>query len=155
ERIESEFFTALQEPPALRPGVREGLERLHAAECLVIILTEGARDRVIRTANYHRLTSFDRVVEAKKERRMFSRMLRLKRFRSGAFMVGDQLERDIRPAKEAGMRTIYFPGGFKPRWEPAEALVQPDYRIASFSEVPDIVFSECTGSRTSPIVARG
>ena len=55
-------------------------------------------------------------------------------------MVGDQLERDIRPAKEAGLRTIYFPGGFKPKWEASSNNVHPDYQISSFAEVPAIVF---------------
>jgi hypothetical protein len=33
-------------------------------------------------------------------------------------MIGDQLDRDIGPAKEAGLRTIYFPGGFAPGGRP-------------------------------------
>jgi putative hydrolase of the HAD superfamily len=57
-------------------------------------------------------------------------------------MVGDQLDRDIAPAKEAGLTTIYFPSGFKPKWMPLEAEVRPDFKIESFAEVPAIV-AEC------------
>ncbi len=61
-------------------------------------------------------------------------------------MVGDQLDRDIGPAKEAGLTTIYFPGGFSPRWAPAEESVGPAFRVSSFAEVPEIVlqsYAEC------------
>jgi putative hydrolase of the HAD superfamily len=54
-------------------------------------------------------------------------------------MIGDQLDRDIRPAKEAGLRTIYFPGGFRPGWEVDEQSVRPDFRIDRFDAVPTIV----------------
>jgi len=57
------------------------------------------------------------------------------------FMVGDQLDRDIAPAKTAGLTTIYFPGGFKPGWHSAEEEVKPDFRIESFAEVPGIVLA--------------
>src|SRR3546814_17121310 len=81
---------------------------------IIFVITEGERDRVRRTARAHQLEGlFDRIIEAPKIPRIYQRALRLVGDASTAFMVGDQLQRDIRPAKEAGLRTIYFPGGFR------------------------------------------
>jgi putative hydrolase of the HAD superfamily len=143
-RLESAFVLSLRALPSLRPGVREGLEALRKSGCIIFVITEGARDRVLSIARAHRLDDlFDRVIEAPKGARIYARALRLIGRPVDAFMVGDQLDRDIGPAKTAGLRTIYFPGGFRPRWEPAETDVRPDYRIESFGEVPDIVLAEC------------
>ncbi|MBK6491620.1 MAG: HAD hydrolase-like protein [Sphingomonadales bacterium] len=81
------------------------------------------------------------IVEGVKRPDLYRRILRLTGTLE-AFMVGDQLDRDIAPAKAAGLETIYFPGGFQPRWLPAVGKVGPDYTIASFAEVPDIVLAE-------------
>lgn len=152
--VEDAFLSRLRIPPPLRPGVHHGLAGLHAIGCPVMILTEGNRQKVMSIAKGHGLTaSFDRVIEGKKERRLFERILRLTGHPSQAFMVGDQLERDIRPAKEAGLRTVYFPGGFRPRWEPAEAAVKPDYRIESFDEVPHIL-AACRGEPRWSVAVR-
>src|SRR3546814_12927607 len=100
-------------------------------------------DRVRRTARAHQLEGlFDRIIEAPKIPRIYQRALRLVGDASTAFMVGDQLQRDIRPAKEAGLRTIYFPGGFRPHWELKEQSVQPDFRVDRFDAVPAIVAGE-------------
>src|SRR3546814_7324092 len=85
---------------------------------------------------------FDRIIEAPKIPRIYQRALRLVGDASTAFMVGDQLQRDIRPAKEAGLRTIYFPGGFRPHWELKEQSVQPDFRVHRFDPLPAIVAGE-------------
>ncbi|RWL75138.1 MAG: HAD family hydrolase [Mesorhizobium sp.] len=140
EAIEATFISAISSLPPLRPGVAEGLEVLHAAGCMILIVTEGHRAKVAQTASAHDLNKhIDRIIEAPKHSRLFERVQLLKGSSSRGFMVGDQLERDIRPAKEAGLTTIYFPGGFRPRWETNPNIVQPDYQISSFAEVPTIV----------------
>ncbi len=139
-QLEATFVSSLQELPQLRPGVRDGLLALHEAGNTVFVITEGGRDRVLRTARAHGLEGlFDRIIEAPKGRRIYSRALRLFRGAVSGFMVGDQLDRDIGPAKEAGLRTIYFPGGFRPRWAPDQHSVQPDFCIDRFDIVPKIV----------------
>jgi putative hydrolase of the HAD superfamily len=150
ERIETEFVAAIEATPPLRTGVREGLSELQSIGCPVLVLTEGDRQRVLQTAQWHGLTSFDRVIEARKSQRLFKRVLALTGQPSRVFMVGDQLKSDIRPAKEAGLRTIYFPGGFKPRWEPDESIVRPDYQVASFADVPRIILAECSNEARGP-----
>lgn len=54
-------------------------------------------------------------------------------------MIGDQLARDIAAAKAAGLETIWFPGGFRPGWEPDAETVRPDHVVTSFAAVPAIM----------------
>lgn len=139
-RIETIFSSALRTLPPLRPGVREGLVALRKMGSAIFIITEGERDRILHTAQAHNLDDlFDRIIEAPKRPQLYERALRLVHGSSSVFMIGDQLNRDIGPASEAGLRTIYFPGGFRPQWEPDEKAVRPDFRIDSFDRVPEIV----------------
>lgn len=154
DEIEQAFFVDLRHDPELRPGVREGLEALQAANTLVLIVTEGPRAKVEETTKslaLHNLIS--RIIEGPKQPELFQRVLRLMGASKRAFMVGDQLDRDIAPAKAAGIETIYFPGGFQPRWALDEAHVRPDHVIGTFAEVPDIVLAgggpSAEGSRDS------
>jgi len=55
-------------------------------------------------------------------------------------MIGDQLDRDIAPAKAAGLITIYFPGGFQPKWQQrAEGEIKPDYRVQDFNQAVEVI----------------
>lgn len=136
----TQFFSALKTLPPPRLGVAAGLKRLAAMGCLVIVVTEGAQARIASTAAALRLTPFiHRLIEAPKQTRLYQRVAKLSQAPAPMFMVGDQLQRDIAPAKAAGLETIYFPGNFAPKWEPAEAEVAPHHRIDDFRRVVDIV----------------
>jgi putative hydrolase of the HAD superfamily len=143
--IEDAYFGALGLPPEVRPGVLEGLTQLAAAEHLLLIVTEGAKSKVERNAQRLGLRSFfDRIIEGPKAPALYRRVITLTGAPNRAFMIGDQLDRDIAPAKSAGLRTIYFPGGFQPSWAPNLNAVRPDHLINSFGEVPSIVLEELT-----------
>ena len=58
-----------------------------------------------------------------------------------AFMIGDQLDRDIAPAKAAGLITVYFPGGFRPKWTPDESSIGPDFKVSDFMQAAQIVLA--------------
>jgi putative hydrolase of the HAD superfamily len=147
--VERKYFEALGRAPPLRLGVLQGLKALELGGCAVLIVTEGSRRRVGETANKLGLLGhFTRIIEGPKRPELYRRVLKLIAARPPSFMVGDQLDRDIAPAKLAGLETIYFPGGFRPRWTPEEALVQPNYRIHSFAEVPSIVFTNIKHGRS-------
>ena len=49
-------------------------------------------------------------------------------------MIGDQLDKDIAPAQEAGLIGVYYPGGFMPTWITNRPEISPDYEIKSFDE---------------------
>jgi putative hydrolase of the HAD superfamily len=141
--IEDTFIAELRHSPELLPGVRAGLARLHEHGALIFIVTEAAKARVRKTANEHCLTElFDRIIESPKSKRLFERVQKLRGVTQPAFMIGDQLQRDISPAKAAGLITIYVPGRFRPRWEPNEAAVGPAFRASRFDDAVDIVFGQ-------------
>lgn len=139
-RILAAFLNRLETPPMLRSGVAEGLMVLQEANCQILVPTEGQRNKVISLLGHYQLDSLvNRVVEARKERRLFERVLALTRRPATAFMIGDQLDRDIVPAKAAGLITIFFPCGFEPKWEMTESSRQADYTIDDFSQAVSII----------------
>lgn len=143
EEGEQAFFAAVRRHPVLRSGVLAGLAKLQAAGVVTLIVSESASAKVEATAQALGLAGyFTRVIEGQKRPDLYRRVLRLTGSPDRAFMVGDQLDRDIAPAKLAGLTTIYFPGGFVPRWTPDEAAIGPDFRISDFGQVAGIVLGE-------------
>ena len=123
--------------PPLMPGVKIGLNELHRTGARILVLTEGYRDRVLRTAQAHGImTMIDRVIESKKHRRFFARILKLVGNPSNVVMIGDQITKDILPAKEAGLFTIYIQGRFQPKWEAKNNEGIADIQLDSFAKVP-------------------
>lgn len=130
-----------KEIPELRIGVPPGLRQLRDDGVSVVVTTEGPEDKCRKLIEHHKLSGFiDKIVSAPKTVQLFQRIARLMGRREDVcFMVGDQLDRDVAPAKQAAYHTIYFPGGFKPYWTPEEVSVAPEYRISSFEELPSII----------------
>lgn len=138
--IEGNFFRDIKSPPPLLPGVRKSLEALQKLGLTILILTEGAHQRISHTARHHKLDGlFSRILEAPKTERLFRRVLRLTGNPRVAVMIGDQLKSDIRPAGLAGLTTIHIPGRFVPRWELDDRQTRPDFQIHAFSDVVGIV----------------
>lgn len=55
---------------------------------------------------------------------------------SSAVMVGDRLDYDVRPAKRAGMRTVWVLRGEAPAHPTPEQLAEADAAICSLAELP-------------------
>ncbi|MGW9946522.1 putative hydrolase of the HAD superfamily [Rhizobium leguminosarum] len=131
-KMESDFFANIAKQPKLLVGVVKGLRDLASIGATSVVFTEGSRKRVMRTIESHQLSGFvDRVFEAPKTVRMFERVKKLATVNQSIYVIGDQLTRDIRPANEAGVKTIYIPGGFQPKWE-FEAGTLPTFQAPSF-----------------------
>jgi len=117
-QIEQTFFDMIAARPDLLEGVHAGLQNLKLAGATTVVLTEGSRKRVTRTIEQHGLDVYiNRVFEAPKTSRMFERVKGLAKGGQTIYMIGDQFTRDIQPANEAGLKTIYIPGAFQPKWE--------------------------------------
>lgn len=143
DRAEQAYFSDLKEFPPLLDGVRQGLERFHQLNLMVVVLTEGSRSRIDRTVEDHALGKLiERVIEAPKLPSLFRRVLRLTHHPEISFMIGDQLKSDIRPASEAGITTIYIPGRFKPEWEILDRTTKPNFTFRSFGEAVQIIESQ-------------
>ena len=69
------------------------------------------------------------------------------------YMVGDQMDRDINFSKSEGYVTIYFPGGFSPRWSNKVQSPDADYVISNFQEAANIVLDRHNSGSESSSVA--
>jgi putative hydrolase of the HAD superfamily len=137
---EQQFLAAIRSMPALRPGVVAGLEMLVDHNCPVIVVTEGARDHIVgRVQDLGLDRLITRIIAAPKRPELYKRVKKLTGLPHKAFMIGDQLDRDVTPAKLAGLTTIYFPGGFSPKWSPSLADAQPDYVVDDFEDAADLI----------------
>ena len=138
--ISERFLQTLTRVPRLRPGVRMGLTALKRLGAQIVVLTEGRKDRVVANLRAHDLLSeVGRVMEAMKTPALFKRLLRLAAGDQLVVMIGDQISRDIAPAAAVGVRTIYIPAAFKPRWESGSSGGLADYELCGFEDVPTTV----------------
>jgi putative hydrolase of the HAD superfamily len=135
EAIGKAFLRDIQAPPSLLPGVSEGLRNLREAGATVLIVTEDEKHRVEKIADSLGISSLiDRVISGPKRRELFCRVLRLAGQPKEAFMIGDQISRDIGPAKAAGLTTVYVPGAFIPHWEKSESRTSIDIEAQRFDQ---------------------
>lgn len=134
------YFQSLKALPRLKQGVAEGLKHMKDLNWHILMVTESAVARARATAEALGISQFfDRVIEGRKRPELYQRILKLVGSPSNAYMIGDQIDRDIAPAKHAGLKTIYFPGGFKPRWHDEETSPPPDFVISDFREAVEII----------------
>lgn len=114
--ILEEFSTRLSSTPSLLPGVKEGLQRAKQLGLEVWILSEGAAHRQRSRVRVRGLAGLVHgIAEVSKNAEQFARQRR--RFAPRpVYVIGDQPDRDIIPAHEAGCRTVLVPSRFKPQW---------------------------------------
>lgn len=134
DEIVRRFIKRLTNIPHLRAGVGKGLMIIAAAGVPITVVTEERLDRCRHLLDTHRLStlvgevlSINKTVEAFRE-------IRRGIGEGPALMIGDQLDRDIRCAGEAGFETFFFPSGFAPYWN-RDITHVPDHEIAQFDEV--------------------
>lgn len=151
QRIVQAFFDNLSRRAPLRPGVSMGLDRLAQAGHRVIVATEGTKEKIEAILDAHGLRSrVQSVLSAPKAAPLYHRLARMA---DGAkMMVGDQLDRDIEPAKAAGFVTAWFPGGFTPRWSLHQSDAA-DLEITSFDQAVDAFMRLANGGRSKPRLA--
>lgn len=122
--------------PTLRDGVREGLQLLREHDAKIVALTEGPYAVCVDRMAYHDLTTFfTATMSAWKSPTLFLRLVSLMNMSPNrAVVIGDQLDRDIVFAREAGIAAVYFPGGFAPRWTTAYDPESANAKVNSYSE---------------------
>jgi putative hydrolase of the HAD superfamily len=119
--IVENYLESLKAVPEIARGVREGLQGLSANKARVIVVTEGARRRIEETLlNLSLMPFVETVIEERKSVDLFAR-LRDRHEGMRAWAVGDQLDRDVLPAVEAGLHGVFIEGGFQPHWHPLVA----------------------------------
>jgi putative hydrolase of the HAD superfamily len=125
--------------PRLRCGVSEGLFGLKKLGVIVIVLTEGREARCSKLLIAHGLEGFVTEVVSGEKGPDFYNKISKDYPNSKLFMVGDQIDRDIISAKKAGYTTIFFPGGFNPKWNKNYVSQSFDFQIKSFKEILNII----------------
>ncbi|MBS0520443.1 MAG: HAD hydrolase-like protein [Proteobacteria bacterium] len=104
----------------LRPGIQDLLQRL-AGRDLVLGVTGCSRDRLERAGLDGRLAADIGISPA------------------ATIFVGDRLDRDIAPAKAAGMATIRFRSGRWRRQQPRSAAETPDAVVTDVRELEEAI----------------
>ncbi|ASY73711.1 hypothetical protein SF83666_a41230 (plasmid) [Sinorhizobium fredii CCBAU 83666] len=141
EEIEKQYLSDLSVTPRLLPGVRTKLKRLHHADAILVLVTEGGRDRVGELLQANQIDKYiDRVIDAPKRKELFVRLRRLFGSEVPVYMIGDQMTRDIQPAAEAGLRTIHVQGQFRPIWE-VGAFAPTTHEANTFEDAADAVLA--------------
>ena len=132
-------------PEALLPDVCPCLERLGSRYRLGVIANQQSWIRdAMRRDGIERFFEIWAVSEDvgidKPDRRLFEHALRVSHVEpANAAMCGDRLDYDIRPAKDAGMRTVWVLRGEAPSEPTADQLEEPDASVRSLEELPGAV----------------
>ncbi|MGK9235777.1 HAD hydrolase-like protein [Inquilinus limosus] len=143
EELAKRFVQRLHMLPPLREGVRAALQALSNAHVPVTIVTEERRDRCSRLVDAHSIAPLiGAILSVEKAQPTFER-LRREADASRVAMVGDQPDRDLRPAAMAGFETYFFPGGFTPYWNEG-THGSPFVRISRYDEILSYIIIQGT-----------
>ena len=129
ERVQalvSSYVEELSEPPSLLPTVREAIAIARSAGFKLYVMTEGRVERQKKLMDLYELgEAFEGVWELTKTQEQFARLVT--RFAGmRVVVVGDQLDRDIVPAKAAGCVAVLVPSRFTPQWNAKRAPESAD-----------------------------
>lgn len=134
ESIVSDYLHALSQAPMLLPTVAEGVRTAKEAGLRLYVMTEGRIDKQKRILELHCLQAFfEGIWELTKEQAQFDRV-RIRFAGCRVFVIGDQPDRDIVPAKAAGCSTVLVPSRFKPSWHSSAAYEAADHVATDFCE---------------------
>jgi putative hydrolase of the HAD superfamily len=149
------FRSKLSEVPPLFPGAEIVLTSIRSAitggaPAASVLYSEGKAERIEHILESHGLQRrgfFDVVVLAPKTVEGFRHAEELGRAyvrhtetqRGAVVVVGDSLQRDIRPANQIGATTVYKPSKFKGNEVPQSASDAPAYTIGELTELLNIL----------------
>jgi len=141
------YLSSLQAVPPLLPGVREGLRRAKESSIPTWILTEGSAERQRERAGVLGIGDLVcGVSETIKNAEQFARQRR--RFLpSDLFVIGDQPDRDIQPARSAGCFGILISSGFRPKWVEETAWRDADFVADDFATAMNWVLEHVSTPR--------
>lgn len=152
QTLGSEFNASLKRLPNLFPDVIESLSSIRQAGRTVMVLySEGMEARLKRICDHYNMSTYfhDIILGNKsvedwfktKERavKVFKEVFSRARKQPRIYVIGDLLERDIRPGNLIGARTIYKPGGYRGVETPQDKEHTPSMTISSMKELLDVL----------------
>jgi putative hydrolase of the HAD superfamily len=111
-----EYSAVIARLPPILDGVQHGLRLAHDHGVPVYVISEGPLETVRARLEAHDLEWLTTgILSAAKTRDLYAR-LKQRAEPHRAVMIGDQPDRDIRLAHEAGLHTILIPSPFQPNW---------------------------------------
>jgi putative hydrolase of the HAD superfamily len=131
--------------PTLLSSVREGLDLARSRQIPVYVVSEGPIELLrsrLQALHIDELT--DGALSVTKSRYLYERLLR-RAASATSFMIGDQADRDVRLAREAGMHAILVPGRFRPRWMNDKDAELADAVVENFQAAIEYVVSLLDG----------
>ena len=136
--VESEairiYEATLNGMPPILGGVTEGLRLAKERGIPVYVVSEGPLEGIrlrLQALGLERLTTS--ALSAVKSRELYMR-LKQRAKPNQAVMIGDQPDRDIRLAHEAGLQTILVFGRFRPKWTNSADVAYADATAEDFLE---------------------
>lgn len=145
------FNEDLRKLPVLFKDVKKTLETLKQLDCVVILSSEGDKERVRRIIKYHSVEHyFDHIMNGRKSVKQFeeakeigmqiwSRKHPKDRRIPKVVVIGDLLDRDIQFGNLIGATTIYKPGGYKGYQRPANENETPNYEVKEMCEIINVL----------------
>lgn len=144
----SGFNAAVKRIPLLLPDVVESLFFIRqTGRTIMVLYSEGMEARLTRICNHYDMSKYfhDIVLGDKSIQDWFKLKDRVLKFfkehypsekkHPEIYVVGDLLERDIRPGNLIGAKTIYKPGEYKGIEHPKDKEHQPAIVVNSMKEV--------------------
>lgn len=141
-RLAGEFQSDLSNIPFMLETVVDGLDKAIRLGFEMILVTEGRLDKQRRILDHHKIRqSFVLELELTKSVDQFRRVVQ--RFQGRViYMIGDQLDRDVLPAQNAGIRSIYVESGFVPGWNEKLGSAIQYRRAPSFLDAINLIEAE-------------
>ena len=145
------FKKKLRDFPRLFEGAKRALQDLRRHGCVIILSSEGDKERVRRIIEHYSIEScFDFILNGEKSVGQFEKAkklgIRIWRMRHPrvdtipeTIVIGDLLDRDIKFGNLIGAITIYKPGGYKGRQTPRSKDEIPAYEINEMHEVVNVL----------------
>ena len=130
----SAYLNALRETPSMLPTVVQGIHLAQHPNVALYVMTEGRVDKQRGIVTAHGLNNdIAGVWELTKDRAQFERLRR--RFEgSTVVVIGDQPDRDIIPATQAGCLAVLVPSRFRPKWQKTDDWAAASYVASDFAE---------------------
>jgi putative hydrolase of the HAD superfamily len=131
------YASILSSVPPILEGVRDGLRLAYESGIPVYVISEGSADSVrarLQALELERFTSG--ALSASKSRDLYAR-LKQRAAPRRALMIGDQPDRDIQFAHDAGLLTILVRGRFQPSWTQSIDITCADAVVQNFRDAVD------------------
>ena len=147
----NKFKEELRKFPPVFKDVKKTLETLKQHNCVIILSSEGDKERVRRIIQYYSMERyFDHILNGRKSVEQFKEArktgIQIWRVRypkdkkiPKIIVIGDLLDRDIQFGNLIGAITVYKPGGYKGHETPRNENEKPNYEIKEMHEVVDIL----------------